>query len=281
MSARRRRTVSLAPLALVCVLAGLSMPAGAGIFDDDVARADIDKTRKDLGELRSQNADEHKKFDEFRQQANATLERHENALKIQAEHASQLDALRGDLAKLRGLLEEASNKVEEAGKRQTAFYLDLDGRLRKLEGSFSEFQAKAAEAATQAAAKPKVDPAAETRLYEEALELFKASKYKDAQTAFANHLRDYPGGPLAASAQFWLANTLYVQQDCKGAIDAHNVVVSKYPDSNKAPDSLLAIATCQQELKDLKAARATMEKLVAAFPKSSAAETARQRLKRK
>lgn len=279
MSARRRRTAALAPLALVCALAGLSAPAGAGIFDDDVARADIDKTRKDLGELRSQNADEHKKFDEFRQQANTTLERHENALKIQVEHASQLEALRGDLAKLRGLLEEASNKVEEAGKRQTAFYLDLDGRLRKLEGSFSELQAKAAEAVAQA--KPKVDPAAETRLYEEALELFKAAKYKDAQTAFANHLRDYPGGPLAASAQFWLANALYVQQDCKGAIDAHHVVVSKYPDSNKAPDSLLAIATCQQELKDAKAARATMEKLVATFPKSSAAETARQRLKRK
>jgi tol-pal system protein YbgF len=250
---------------LAAVIAGLPASGHAGVFDDDIAREQNLKTQKELTE--------------FRTQTTAALERHEAALKMQVELANQIEAMRNDLAKLRGQIEVLSHDNETGQKRQRDFYLDLDGRLRKLETTFTEFQAKAAEPAGPA--KVKADPAAETRVYEDALNLFKAAKYKDAQGAFAAFLRDYPGGTLAASAQFWFANTLYAQQDCKGAIDAHNVVVSKHPESNKAPDALLAISTCQQDLKDAKGARKTLEQLVATYPQAPAAESARQRLKRK
>lgn len=251
---------------LAGAIAGLPGTVNAGVFDDDVAREQNAKTQKDLAEFRSQTA--------------ATLDRLETALKMQIELANQIEALRSELAKLRGQVEVLNHASETGEKRQRDFYLDLDGRLRKMEGVVVALQAKAAEPPPPPA-KPAIDPAAETRVYEEALNLFKAAKYKDAQFAFQNFLRDYPAGALAASAQFWLANTLYAQQDCVGAISAHNVVITQHPDSNKAPDSLLAIATCQQDLKDGKAARKTLEQLVAAYPKSPAAESAKQRLKRK
>ncbi|HET6719492.1 MAG TPA: tol-pal system protein YbgF [Rhodocyclaceae bacterium] len=255
---------------LAALLAGLPATGSAGVFDDDIARAQITKTQEDLGA--------------FRAQTSATLERLESALKMQVELASQIEAARGDIAKLRGQVEVLNHASETGEKRQRDFYLDLDGRLRKIEGTVVELQAKAAAAAAAAVAPPpvpKIDPLAETRVYEDALNLFKANKYKEAQQAFQNFLRDYPAGSLAPSAHFWLANTHYAQRDCKTAIEAHNVVVTQYPESNKAPDSMLAVATCQQELKDTKGARKTLEKLVVVYSKSPAAESARQRLKRK
>ena len=50
------------------------------------------------------------------------------------------------------------------------------------------------------------------------------------------------------------------------------------PDSPKAPEALLAIANCQAELKDTKAARRTIEELVKTYPKSEAAQAGRERL---
>jgi TolA-binding protein len=43
---------------------------------------------------------------------------------------------------------------------------------------------------------------------------------------------------------------------------------------------MLAIANCQQELKDSKAARRTLEELVKAYPKTEAGSAARERLAR-
>jgi len=252
-------------LAAAVTAAWLPTAGQAGVFDDDIAREQNAKTQKELTEFRSQTS--------------ASLERMEAALKMQLELANQIEALRADVSKLRGQLEVFGHSVDTGEKRQRDFYLDLDGRLNKLALTVGELQARPAEPLP--AVKPKTDPATETKLYEEALNLFKAGKYKEAQAAFQNHLRDYPAGPLAASAQFWLANTHYAQNDCKGAVDAHNVVVAKYPDSDKAPDAMLAIATCQQDLKDAKGARKTLEQLVAAYPKSPAAESAKQRLKKK
>lgn len=251
---------------LAALVGGLPGTGSAGVFDDDLARAKITKTQEDLSA--------------FQAQTTATLERLEAALKMQLELASQIEATRAEIAKLRGQVEVLNHASETGEKRQRDFYLDLDGRLRKVESSVGELQAKAA-AVPLAPPVAKIDPQAETRVYEEALNQFKLRKYKDAQTAFENFLRDYPAGSLAPSAHFWLANAHYAQRDCKSAIEAHNMVVTQYPESNKAPDSMLAIATCQQEMNDAKGARKTLEKLVVVYSQSPAAATARQRLKRK
>jgi TolA-binding protein len=47
------------------------------------------------------------------------------------------------------------------------------------------------------------------------------------------------------------------------------VVASKWPANPKAPDALLNMATCQQELADAKGAKSTLEALVAKYPDST------------
>ena len=234
-----------------------AQPGHAGLFDDDEARSQL----KDL--------------------SIKTSERLDTVAKGQIELANQIQALREENARLRGQVETLTYELESARKRQQDFYVDLDGRLRKLEPQAS-VETKPAEESKPAEAPRKAasDPAAETREYEAALNLFRANKLKEAATAFDTFARAHPESTLTPSAYYWLGNAHYALRDCKRAIDAQRVVVGKWPANPKAADALLNIATCQQELADAKAAKGTLETLVVKYPDSAAASTARQRLKK-
>ena len=213
-----------------------------------------------------------------------TNERVDTLSKAQMELLNQIQALREENAKLRGTLETLNFELESAQKRQQDFYIDLDGRLRKLEtpevpgaeNAPTEEGVPAAEDPN----KPAADPAAESREYEAALNLFKANKIKEAASAFDAFTKAHPESTLAPNAQYWLGNAHYALRDCKKAIDAHKIVTSKWPQHPKAPDSLINIATCQQEQGDAKGARSTYESIVSKYPDSSAAATAKQRIKK-
>jgi tol-pal system protein YbgF len=247
----------------VCFAAVFSSAAYAGVFDDEFAREQVKKTQAEVAD--------------FRDQTGARFERLEAALKMQVELANQIEGLRAELAKLRGQLEVSAYEIETSQKRQRDFYVDLDARLRKVEGTVGELALKAAEPPPPPA-KPKVDPAAETRAYEDAINLVKDKRYKEAVTAFEGFLKEYPSSVLASSAHFWLGNSFYALRDCQRAIDTHNLVIARYPESSKAPDSMLAIASCQQELNDAKGARKTLETLISKYAQAPAAETARKTL---
>ncbi len=248
--------------ALVFLLAAFgAQQAHAGVFDDDEARRQI----KDL--------------------TIQSNERFDTLSKAQFELVNQIQALREENAKLRGQVETLNYELESAKKRQQDFYIDLDGRLRKLEpqsaAAAPEFKpADEAKPSADAGKRVVIDPAAESREYEAALNLFKANKIKEAAGAFETFGKAYPDSTLAPNAQYWLGNAYYSLRDCKKAIDAHKLVVSKWPQNPKAPDSMINISTCQQEQGDAKGAKATLETVLIKYPNSPAAATAKQRLKK-
>jgi tol-pal system protein YbgF len=250
----------LLPIVLLFALLGVR-DAQAGLFDDEEARRQI----KDLSIKANERLD--------------------IVAKGQIELANQIQALREENSRLRGQVETLTYELEAAKKRQQDFYVDLDGRLRKLEPQpaasaepkpADESKSPVVETARKAAS----DPAAEARQYEAALNLFRANKLKEAAAAFDAFAKTHPDSSLTPSAYYWLGNAHYSLRDCKKAIEAHRVVVNKWPANAKAPDALLNMATCQQELADAKGAKSTLEALVAKYPDSSAAATARQRLKK-
>ena len=66
-----------------------------------------------------------------------------------------------------------------------------------------------------------------------------------------------------------------------GAVERARVqrqLLKEYPDSSKAPDALLNIASAQADMGDNAASRRSLEELMAKYPKSDAATRARQRL---
>ena len=61
-------------------------------------------------------------------------------------------------------------------------------------------------------------------------------------------MRRYPQDRLAADAQYWLGETLYVQRRYKPAGQAFLSVVEKHKQSAKVPNSLLKLAQSLDQL---------------------------------
>jgi tol-pal system protein YbgF len=118
----------------------------------------------------------------------------------------------------------------------------------------------------------------EKQSYDAAMERFKSGDYKGAADALQDFVRRYPTSAYAANAQYWLGNAFYAQRDYKNAIAAQEAVVSNYGTSAKAPDAMLNIASSYTELKDKKSAKKALQQLVSKFPESTAAQAAKDRL---
>jgi len=238
---------------LICALGATQ--ARAGVFDDEEARRLVTDLRI------------------------KTEARFDQQGKTQLDLANQIQSQSEEISRLRGQVETLTYELDTAKKRQQDFYLDLDTRLRKLEPQVAG--TAAVDPAGAANQPPASDSAQESKEYEAALNHFKANKYKEAAWGFSAFVQKHPNSSLAPNAQFWLGNAWIAQRNCAKAIEAHSVVTTKYADSPKAADSWLAMASCQQEMGNSTAARRSLESLVAKYPNSPAAETARERLKKK
>lgn len=250
---------------IAAVLAAFSYSplfANAGLFDDEEARKAILDLRTRVDTMQREQRDLQRDVQDTR-----------SSVEVKADKTGTLDLinqneqLRMEIAKLRGALEVLTNEVANTQQRQKDFYVDLDNRLRKMEPQKVTVDGK----------ETNVEPS-EQRAYDAALALFKASDYARAGAALIDFQRRYPQSGYSASAQYWLGNAYYAQRDYRNAITAQQAVLSYYPDSPKAPDAMLNIASCYTELKDKPAARKTLESLVEKFPESSAARTAKDRL---
>src|SRR6266700_1562187 len=116
-------------LGLMLVLASLAAPSHA-LFGDEEAR-------KAIVDLRDHLAQVEKEHDERMVQLAQRIDRLDNTLQAiqrgQVESGGQFDALRQELAKLRGLIEQGTNDVATLQKRNRDVYTDLDARIKKLE----------------------------------------------------------------------------------------------------------------------------------------------------
>jgi tol-pal system protein YbgF len=290
---RAQRTCVALALAFACVSV-----SHAGLFDDEEAR-------KQIVQLRNQVAEQQRVID----QRLGELESQARNRSI-IDLFNQVETLRAEMARLRGQLELLQNEIENSQKRQRDLYVDLDGRMRKIEAAQEAARQAAANAPTQppvvadplrssppaiagqpqpslqstpvapqvTPVVPVADPSREQATYDQGLEHFRAGRFAEAVTAFQFFVRSYPRSPLASSAQYWIGNSLYATRDFRGAIGAQRQLLSQYPDSGKAPDALLNIATSQSELGDIQGARATLQEVNAKYPNTEAGQKARQRL---
>jgi tol-pal system protein YbgF len=263
---------------VVATLAFIALAQGAhaALFDDDEARKRIADTNNRLAQIQKQLDDR--------------VTALETQLKSQGlvDLFNSVEQIKGDIARLRGQVEVLTYELEQAQKRQRDLYLDLDSRLRKIEGGpgaalapdagATVANAPAGGAAAGAGAPRPGDPASEQRAYDSALDQFKSGSYAAAIGNFQNFVRTYPKSPLAPSALYWVGNAQYAQRDFRGAIATQRQLIATYPDSQKIPDALLNVASCQLELGDAPGARRTLEEIVAKYSGSEAAGKARQRL---
>jgi tol-pal system protein YbgF len=245
------------------LLLGLAQPSYA-LFGDEEARKAIVDLRDQVTQLEKAHS---ARIDELSQR----IDRLDNTLQAiqrgQVEAGGQFDALRQDLAKLRGLIEQVTNDVATLQKRNRDLYSDLDARIKKLEPTSVTVEGRSVQVDRE-----------EQAAYDAAMALFKGSDFRTAVGALSTFVSRYPQSPYAAAAQFWLGSSYYAIKDYKSAIAAQQTLLDRFPDSPRAPDALLNIAASQIELNDKKSARATLSRIVADFPDSDAAKLAKERL---
>ena len=190
----------------------------------------------------------------------------------------EIEAIKVEVAKLRGLIEEQAHQMDTLDKRQTDLYADLDQRLTELAKTATPVPvASESSVATVDAASPP-DIQAETTAYEAALKLFRQDNYKGAIADFKAFLKTYPASTLASNAQYWIGYSYYTLKDYKTALAHQQKLVAVYPASAKVPDAMLNIATNQMALNNLAGARKTLEQLIAKYPGTPAATQAGRRL---
>ena len=237
-------------LGALLLAATLALPAQAGMFDDEEARKQIEQLRVELSDL---------------------AKRADTTSRNQIDFANQVEAIKSDIAKLRGQIEVLSYGLEAAQKRQKDFYVDLDNRLRKLEQAPAEARPEPA----------KADPAQETRDYEAALAGLKSAKFKEAAASFLAFIKTYPNGSLAASAHYWGAYAHAQAKDHTGAAELFGKFAAGWPDDDRAPGALENRIASLDALKDWKGARAALEQLAERYPNTDAGKKAKLRLKKK
>jgi len=216
------------------------------------------------------------------------------------ELANQLDQLRSETAALRGDIEQLRHDTDSSASRQKELYVDVDKRLQSLEqaergaalappplstpslpaaASAPAPRSAAAAAGGAAAAAPKPG-VSDKQAYQTAFDLLQARKYDKAAKAFTQFLSGYASSPLADNAQYWLAQSHYVQRQFNVALPEFQKVIEKYPQSSKLPDALLKVGYCQSELGNKSAARTALQQVMKQFPDTTAARLATQQLEK-
>ena len=261
---------------LALLVSGIHAGAQAGVFDGDALRENAELRRQ----VEKQNQEIEGRFGKLDEAIR-------NIGVIQL--LQQIEGLNTEIAKLRGQIEVLSNQNDQMQKRQRDFYLDLDTRLRRLEGNAApaaDAGALAAPAAVAAAAVSAVGagPASkdkdggELRAYDGASNLFKKGDYAQAVEAFNSFMHDFPSSQLVANAQYWIGMSHFNLRDYKNAQGSQEALIKLFPESPKVPDALLAIASIQNEQGDVGSARNTLEDIIARYPGTEAAAKARTRL---
>lgn len=162
--------------------------------------------------------------------------------------ADQIDQLHQEVAILRGRIEELSHRslptVEETNAPKAGANLDPQ----------------------------------EKAVYEQAADLYRNGRYKEAAAGFSDFIDSYPDSSMYTDANFYLGSSLYASKEFNKSINVLQNLVDTKPQSNKAPDALLVIAADNIELNNISAAKANLEKIIKDYPNSKAAETAKNRI---
>jgi tol-pal system protein YbgF len=252
------RSLRLLPAALLALLAAVS--AQAQLFPDNEAR-------KAIIELRATDEAQAKRLAEMATANKELLDQVQQLRRSLLDLNNQLEAMRADLARQRGGNEQLARDVAELQRQQKDMAQGINDRIRTLEPQKVALDGKEFLA-----------NADEKREYDEAFALIRASDFAGAASAFIAFGKRYPASGYLDSVRFWLGNAQYGKREYREAIATFRAFIAGAPEHSRVPEAMLAVANCQAEMKDNKAARGTLGELVRKFPQSEAAQAGKERL---
>jgi tol-pal system protein YbgF len=197
--------------------------------------------------------------------------------------SDQLNAIKNNTELSLQKVKEAENRAataekEAADARKKAAAPPKDSATRKIVPDQTKLTPteKEVEKATQSSGAAEQGPGKE--IYDQALSLFRLSKFNEAYRTFTEYIEKYPQGKMAPNARFWLGDCYYSQQEYELAILEYQKVIADYPNHGKAPAALLKQGLAFEKLHDKETASIVYRKLLDDYPKSEQIEMVKKQL---
>lgn len=192
------------------------------------------------------------------------------------------ERLRGELARLRGQIEEAHQAANTSKSQQKDLFLDLDRRLGQQKDLYADIDQRIKQIEPVPISVDgvnfRVSPAEKTK-FEELREFLRSGEFRKSVAAADAFQQAHPGSVLSAHVLLLKGSALYADRDYKSAILARQDFIDRYPQHPARPQAMLNLAASQAESGSPTLARGTLEGLIKTYPNSPAAAEARDRLK--
>ena len=117
-------------------------------------------------------------------------------------------------------------------------------------------------------------------LYAAAEGALQRGSFASARAGFEGLIQQFPQHPAAARAQLGIGETFEKTSEAQRALDAYRLVPERYPEAPEASAALLRSARIEVGRNNRDEARTLLSQLIAAYPRSPEAATAREELAR-
>ena len=262
------------------VIATYALTSQAALFDDKEARKKIleVETKQLADQTSNSNA-----LSELKKTQSAIEKR---LLAIEAvvqgqgfaDMQNQIEALKQELAELKGELEVATHNIETTQQRQKDLYTDTDTRLRKIESNATTSATVANPSIASAPAVAMVEEK-DVLAFNEAESLSKSAKHKEAFAAFDLFLKEHPTSRLVPDALYGMGYSQFALKNYKSSIATQQKLVFMHPESVKVADALYNMANSQIQMSQIASAKKTLKDLIEKHPNAEIIPSAQKRLK--
>jgi tol-pal system protein YbgF len=225
--------------------------------------SDIEEINHNLELSRSENSEFHEQVDS----------RHTESLRKIEALAAQVEKITNELNEIKITRAREAEERARIAAREAEFAKKKTSQSSGVKVIQPEKQKTAKGTTKQQSTEPGIDS------YKKAYTLHENKKYKESFRAFLKYIESYPNGSMVPNARFWLADSLYGQNEYELAILEYQKVIDSYPKHDKAAAALLKEGFAFEKLKDNATAKIVYEKLLAEYPDSNQVESARKRLK--
>lgn len=273
----------------------LLVAAAALLASGCVSTSDFEAAQRQIAELQDELAGLKRTASSKEEVQNVNVriaEQTEQLLRSNATLVAKVDAIEDRLQTTTGGIEQSSHRMDQLAQQMAKAQRDLDD-IRALVALLQQ-QAPAASPVTPAAGEPAAGTAPSSQvtvpaapvptgdpnqIYQAAYRDYQRGNYDLAIEGFRDFLAVNKVGDLADNAEYWIGESLFSQKKYREAIEQFDVVVSKYPRSDKVPGALLKKGYSYISIGERAQGVVQLQYVIHEHPSSQEAGLARQRLR--
>ena len=187
-----------------------------------------------------------------------------------------ITVLEEEIVVLRNLIEENSYLIERLQELNQQRYLETDKRIYDL--SLLKNKKVSDPEETKNILEDEEILNIDLISFTEALELFEADMYAEALDKFREIIIGSPEGEYTPDAYFWSGELFLAQKMLEDARESYLIIIDKYSDHKRAPDSLYKLGEIAVSLGDGLAAVDYFKSVIDTYPDSAVAQLAKKSL---